>query len=667
MSNIASHKLTLWDQIQPIVHDAVNIKINMDDKDSVVSGETTGFDLIKLSKFKNKNKILALELINIDDGAKIITLDLFCTIASYINGIDIDATYLVTPVYFEQPQGKEIFWHSSAHILGYALENLYQALLLNGPPLAEGFYYDTELVDESKINMVDLQSELNSIISQDNKFERKEVTLAEAKEMFKYNKYKMATLEKLETSDNTPIISVYKCGNFIDLCHGPHIPNINLIKSININNVSSTHLVNIKRIKCISFPTTFQMDQHNAELKRRSENSHQVIGQKQKLFFFSELSPGSAFFLEHGTRMVNAMTQIMRKFYHKRGFKEVITPNIFKCDLYKTSGHYEHYRENMFNFNVEDCEWCLKPMNCPGHCVLFASEARSYNELPLRFADFGVLHRNELSGALHGMTRLRKFTQDDGHCFCTPDQIQQELISCIEFVRTVYTLFGFTISVELSTRPDDYAGELTLWDRAESILTDVLNKEFSGEWKLSPKNGAFYGPKTDFHIHDKFNRSFQTATIQLDFVMGEKFNLTYADSDNNQVRPVIIHRAIYGSIERFLALVIENYEGTYPLWLSPRQFIIIPVHHNFEPYCQEIYNKLNNLGYYVDLDNSDSTFNKKIALARAISNRYNYIIIIGQNEVDNNTITIKDINNKDTKNINLDDFLVTVQKEMITD
>jgi threonyl-tRNA synthetase len=514
--------------------------------------------------------------------------------------------------------------------------------------------------------MVDLQSELNDIISKDNKFERKVVTIDVAKEMFKYNKYKITTIEKLEASNTNFIITIYKCGDFIDLCHGPHIPTTNLVKSIAITNVSSTHIASIKRIACISFPTTFQMDQYNAELKRREENSHQVICRKQKLFFFSDMSPGSAFFLPHGTRMINAMTKIMRQFYHQRGYSEVSTPNIFKCDLYKISGHYQHYKQNMFNFNCESDEWSLKPMNCPGHCLIFSSVARSYNELPLRFADFGALHRNELSGALHGLTRVRKFCQDDRHIFLTQDQIQQELTNCIDFLRTVYKLFGFEFSVELSTRPDDYAGELELWDRAETILTTVLDKEFGTEWTLSPKNGSFYGPKIDVALRDKFNRMHQCATIQLDFVLPEKFKLAYADENNNQVRPVMIHQAIYGSIERFLALAIENYEGTYPLWLSPRQFIIIPVHPNFIPYCQSIYTKLCKGNYFVDLDTTDATFGKKIALARAISNRYNYIIIIGQKEVDNGTITIKDIKNVDTKDLKLEDFLIRIEQEMTT-
>ncbi|ARF10514.1 threonyl-tRNA synthetase [Hokovirus HKV1] len=418
------------------------------------------------------------------------------------------------------------------------------------------------------------------------------------------------------------------------------------------------------------------------------DNTHQIIGKKQNLFYINEYSPGSIFFLEYGTRMINSLSNIIKNEYYFRNYQEIITPNIFKTDLYKISGHYDKYLSNMFKVtkhkkesekleqsekleksekseHQEQHDYCLKPMNCPGHCLVFKSQYRSIKELPIRYADFGTLHRNELQGALSGLTRVIKFTQDDAHIFCSDDQLMEEMVNCIDFLKHIYKIFNLNFTVELSTRPDNYCGSIDTWSRAESILKEVLDNNFEN-WKINEGDGAFYGPKIDIHIQDKFNRSFQCGTIQLDFVLPEKFDLEYYDTSNNKHRPIMIHRAIYGSIERFLGLMIEHYEGIYPLWLSPRQFIIIPIDNSEEiiTYANNILDQFKNKKYYVDIDVSANFLNKKILNYSKLENRYNYTIIIGQKEIQNNNISIRDNNNKKQFNMSLNDFFDLIDKEL---
>ena len=371
---------------------------------------------------------------------------------------------------------------------------------------------------------------------------------------------------------------------------------------------------------------------------------HREIGIQQELFFFSEYSPGSAFFLPKGMIIYNKLIDLIKQEYVKRDFTEVSTPVIFKKELWEISGHWEKYKKNMFKIcdenNGTDGKdmFCNKPMNCPAHCLMYKFKARSYKELPLRFADFGVLHRNELTGALTGLTRVRKFSQDDAHIFCRRSQIKTEIIGCIVFLEKIYGIFGFEFDIGFSTRPEQYIGDLELWNEAEQILLDILT-EWGRPWKLNEGDGAFYGPKIDFHIKDSIGRSHQCATIQLDFHQPIRFELNYATDNGTYETPVIVHRAIYGSLERFIAILCEHYKGKFPFWMSPRQVTIVTINGDQMDYANELRSILINKGYNADIDTSEHVLNKKIAVAQA--SHYNYILVVGKREADGKTVNVR--------------------------
>ncbi len=394
--------------------------------------------------------------------------------------------------------------------------------------------------------------------------------------------------------------------------------------------------------------------------------THQEIGQQQKLYFFDVSSPGSCFFLPHGTHIYNKLTEIVRKQYKIRGYSEVITPNIYHVDLWKTSGHYDNYHDNMFMFKIKDDKddnnakddesnlYALKPMNCAGHCVMFKQMNLSYRELPIRIADFGVLHRNELSGALRGLTRVRRFQQDDAHIFCDEDDLNTELKQCLEFIKDVYGMFGFEFDIELSTHPDKYIGDITACEKSEKILETVLN-EYGYPWRKNNGGGAFYGPKIDIHIKDHLKRSHQCATIQLDFNLPKRFELKYQSRDNDKIKtPVMIHRAIYGSFERFIAILAEHTQGNWPLCISPRQVMIIPVHKDVFNYANTVKSGIPS-EYMVDVDLSDNTFSKKILSAEKY--KYNYILVVGKKERDAEEVNLRAKADKLGGAMSLDKFI----------
>lgn len=550
---------------------------------------------------------------------------------------------------FDSEEGKKVFWHSSAHILGQALERLYGSLLCTGPPLEDGFYYDSRFADRS-ISQEDFESinnMVNQILNEKQPFERLMVPKETALEMFKYNPYK-AQILKEKVPDGSKC-SVYRCGTLIDPCRGPHLPFTNRVKAFQVTKNSSAYWQGkadndlLQRVYGIAFPDKKLLKEWQHLQEEAQKRDHRAIGKAQELFFFHPLSPGSAFFLPHGSRIYLKLTEFIRAEYRNRGFTEVQTPNMYNAKLWEQSGHWQNYQDNMFTFQVEDQPFALKPMNCPGHCLMFGHRPRSYRELPVRFADFGVLHRNELSGALTGLTRVRRFQQDDAHIFCTPEQIYGEMKNALKFMQHVYGVFGFDFSLELSTRPEKFLGDVELWNQAEKQLTEILNEykaETGKEWKLNPADGAFYGPKIDIHIQDAIKRSHQCATIQLDFQLPIRFGLEYVGSDeNDRSRPVIIHRAIFGSVERFFAILIEHTAGKWPFWLSPRQAIILPVSEHFNQYAEEVRNIIHDRGYDVDVDFTDHKLQKKIREAQL--SQYNYILVVGEKELQDRTVNVR--------------------------
>uniref|UniRef100_A0A7S4IRV5 Probable threonine--tRNA ligase, cytoplasmic n=1 Tax=Vannella robusta TaxID=1487602 RepID=A0A7S4IRV5_9EUKA len=552
---------------------------------------------------------------------------------------------------FNTEEGQHVFWHSSAHILGEALEKKYAGNLCVGPPLdTGGFYYDMEM-GESMVSSDDypeLKKIVNQIVKQKQTFERLELTKEEALKLFTYNKFKLEIITtKVPDGD---LITAYRCGDLIDLCRGPHIPHTGRAKAFEILKNSSAYWMgnadnaSLQRVYGIAFPDKKLLQAWQKEQAEAERRDHRKIGKKQELFFMDPLTPGSAFMLPYGTRIYNKLQEFLRSEYRKRGFEEVVSPNIYNVDLWKRSGHYQNYAENMFSFEVEGLEFALKPMNCPGHCVMFGHRVRSYRELPLRYADFGVLHRNELSGALTGMTRVRRFQQDDAHIFCTREQVQEEILSCIDFMNHVYGIFGFTFAMELSTRPEKFIGDVEVWDMAEKQLETIL-QQCGHEWKLNPGDGAFYGPKIDIHITDALKRSHQCATIQLDFNLPERFDLNYVSEESGNQRPVMIHRAIYGSLERFMAILIEHTAGEWPFWVNPRQLLVIPISLKCSEYANQVKQELFDAGFHVEIDLSDKQLKKKMMNVR-LDGFFNYVLVVGGKEQENHTVNIRTRDNE---------------------
>ena len=513
-----------------------------------------------------------------------------------------------------------------------------------------------------------------------------EVSRDEALSMFLENKYKVEIIQALPAEAR---ITLYRVGPMVDLCRGPHVPNTGILKAVAVTNASRAFwradVKNdpLQRVYAITFPDAKQLKEYKHRIEEARKRDHRVVGPHQELFFFHPLSPGSCFFLPHGARIYNALMDLIREKYWEYEYTEVITPNVYNFDLWRTSGHAAHYKDAMFAFTVEKEEFGMKPMNCPGHCLMFRERVRSYRELPMRYADFGVLHRNELSGALSGLTRVRRFQQDDAHIFCRPEQIQEEVLGFLRLMDSVYTTFGLSYEANLSTRPEGFLGEIALWDRAEAALTAALDA-FGKPWALNPGDGAFYGPKIDITVFDALRRKFQCATVQLDFQLPIRFNLMYvsdkgaaaassapapapeAGSDaptdlGLRERPVIIHRACLGSVERMLGILTEHFAGKWPFWLSPRQVMVVPVGSAFTPYANEVRAALRKVRLHVDVDASDRKMQKKVREAQL--EQYNYILVVGAEEVESRTVNVRSRDNVVHGAIALDEVVARMVQE----
>ncbi|KAJ8958632.1 hypothetical protein NQ318_016357 [Aromia moschata] len=513
---------------------------------------------------------------------------------------------------FDDPEAQAVFWHSTAHAMGEAMERIYGGCLCYGPPIESGFYYDMHIDDKgvSQSDFPVIEGLVKSIAKEKQPFERLEMKKEDLLEMFKYNPFKVRILNEKVL---TPTTTVYRCGSLIDLCKGPHVRHTGKIKAFKVTKSSSTYwegkadAETLQRVYGISFPDTKQLKEWQHFQEEAAKRDHRKIGKEQELFFFHELSPGSCFFQPRGAHIYNTLIDFIRKQYRKRGFQEVVSPNIFNVKLWQTSGHWAHYADNMFS-------------------LIFDNRIRSWRELPLRLSDFGVLHRNELSGALTGLTRVRRFQQDDAHIFCAPEQIRQEISNCLDFLQHVYSIFGFSFNLVLSTRPEKYLGDIEMWNEAEKALEESLNG-LGQPWKLNPGDGAFYGPKIDITIQDALKRLYQCATIQLDFQLPIRFNLSYV-------------RAILGSVERMMAILTESFAGKWPFWLSPRQVMVIPVGPTYDEYAEHVKEKLFEAGFMseVDTDPGD-TMNKKIRNAQLA--QFNYILVVGEKERSGNTVNVR--------------------------
>ncbi len=554
---------------------------------------------------------------------------------------DGDSVEILT---FDSQDGRNVFRHSASHVMASAIMRLRPGTKLAiGPAIEDGFYYDIDTdppISEEDFPVI--EAEMAKIVKEDETFERQEVSKSDALERFKSNDdaYKVELIEDLE--DGT--ITYYRNGDFTDLCRGPHLPSTGRIKAFKLLSVAGAYWRGderrpmLQRIYGTAFPSKKELDEYLKFREEAEKRDHRKLGKQLDLFSFHSVGPGFPFFHPKGMIVLNALMEFWREEHRKRGYDEIRTPIILERVLWEQSGHWDHYKENMYFTQIDDRDFAVKPMNCPGGMLVYKSDLRSYRDLPMRMAEVGTVHRHEKSGVLHGLSRVRMFTQDDAHLFITPEQIRDEVIGIIDFVDHVYKAFGFDYHVELSTRPEDSIGTDEMWETATSGLKDALDAK-GMDYKINEGDGAFYGPKIDFHIKDCLKRSWQCATIQLDYGMPEKFDLEYTGSDGERHRPVVIHRVIYGSIERFFGILIEHFAGAFPLWLAPVQAVVVPVASAFDEYAKSVRDRLFAAGLRVELDDSTETMKYKIRSAQ--TKQVPYMLVVGEREQGSDSVAIR--------------------------
>ena len=564
-----------------------------------------------------------------------------------INGTlkDLDVTLhqgdFVSFLDFESKEGKELFWHSSAHVLAQAILRLYpQAQPTIGPPIENGFYYDFANLTISEEDFAAIEKEMQNIVEENYKPKRYVFKdKKEALERFKNNPYKRELIESFEGE-----ISGYSQGEFFDLCRGPHIPNLGKIKAIKVLKTSGAYWRADKdkemltRVYAISFPDKKQLKDYIHILEEAKKRDHKILGPKLGLFSLHEEAPGIPFIHPKGMAIWNQLIDFWRELHAASGYIEIKTPQLMGQDLWERSGHWFHYKENMYTLSIEDRHFAIKPMNCPGCMLYYRCQTHSYREFPLRIAELGHVHRYEASGAVSGLFRVRGFHQDDAHIFMQPTQIKDEILSVLELVEKTYSTFGLPYRLELSTRPEKSIGTDEDWLIATKGLQDALDA-WGSPYKINEGDGAFYGPKIDIHIKDALGRSWQCGTIQLDMALPEKFDLEYMDKDGELKRPVMIHRAIFGSIERFFGILIEHFVGKFPLWISPIGARILTVADRHASYAQEVALQLKEAGILCDVDERSESVNKKVRDAQM--EQINYILTVGDKEVENSTLSLR--------------------------
>ncbi len=562
---------------------------------------------------------------------------------------------------FEDEEGKEIFWHTSAHVMAYAVQRLYpETKFAIGPAISDGFYYDLDL--EHRFVPEDLpalEKEISKIVKEELPMERFELSRDEAIAFFKERNqdYKVELIEGLEADET---ISLYSLGEFTDLCRGPHLYDVKKIKATKLLSIAGAYWRGdeknkmLQRIYGISFEKKSALEEYIEKLEEAKKRDHRKIGREMDLYSFHEEGPGFPFYHPKGMIVRNELTDFWREIHKEKGYGEISTPIILNEALWHRSGHWDHYQENMYFTTIDEGNYAIKPMNCPGSILIYKSQPHSYRELPIKLCELGLVHRHELSGALHGLFRVRSFTQDDAHIFMLPSQIKEEIIKVIQLADEIYSVFGFDYTMELSTRPEDSMGSDEDWEMATEGLKGALD-ELGVSYKINAGDGAFYGPKIDFHLVDALGHSWQCGTIQLDLQMPERFDLYYVDSNNEKKRPVMIHRAILGSLERFLGTVIENYAGKFPAWLSPVQVKILPISDKFNDYAFELSRKMKDAGIRVDVDDRAEKIGFKIREAQI--EKVNYSLIVGEKESESGSVSVRKRDEGDQGSVSAEKFI----------
>ena len=591
------------------------------------------------------------------------------SVGAKVDGKNVDMSYVldhdaeVEFIDIDSPEGEDIVRHSTAHLMAQAVLRLYpETKVTIGPVIENGFYYDFDPVEQfTEEDLEKIEAEMKRIVKENIKLEKYVLPRDEAIDYFRdvdKNKYKVEVVEGIPQGEQ---VSFYKQGDFTDLCRGTHVPSTGYLKAFKLRTVAGAYWRGnsknkmLQRIYGYSFSNEDRLKKHLKFMEEAEKRDHRKLGKDLELFFISEYGPGFPFFLPKGMVFRNVLIDLWRKEHEKAGYLQLETPIMLNKELWEISGHWFNYRENMYTSEIDELEFAIKPMNCPGGVLSFKHQLHSYKDLPARLAELGKVHRHEFSGALHGLMRVRSFTQDDSHIFMTPDQVQDEIIGVVNLIDRFYSkLFGFEYEIELSTKPEKAIGSQEIWDMAESALAGALDK-LGRKYKINPGDGAFYGPKLDFKIKDTIGRMWQCGTIQLDFNLPERFDVTYIGEDGEKHRPVMLHRVIYGSIERFIGILIEHYAGAFPMWLAPVQVKVLTLNDECIPYAKEIMAKLQELGIRAELDDRNETIGYKI---REANGRYKIPmqLIIGKNEVENKEVNIRRFGSKDQFPKSLDDF-----------
>ncbi|MEJ8554084.1 threonine--tRNA ligase [Tepidibacter sp. Z1-5] len=612
--------------------------------------------------------------ISILDIAKSISEGLARSIvAGQVNGNSVGVNYKleedseVNLLKFDDAEGKEVFRHTSSHILAQAIKRLYpEAKLAIGPAIDSGFYYDIDLEERlTSEHLEKIQAEMKKIVKEDLAIEGFELSKEEAIKLMKEKNedYKIELIEDLPEGE---VLSFYKQGDFVDLCRGPHLATTKKVKSIKLLSVAGAYWRGdeknkmLQRIYGTSFEKNKDLEAYLTMLEEAKKRDHRKLGKELGLFVIPDEGPGFPLFLPRGMELKNKLLEYWREIHRKDGYVEIETPIILNRELWETSGHWYHYKENMYTVQIDESDFAIKPMNCPGGMLAYKTQMHSYKDFPMRVGELGRVHRHELSGALHGLMRVRAFTQDDAHIFMLPEQIKDEIKGVANLIDGIYKTFGFKYHVELSTRPEDSIGTNEEWEIAENGLREAL-EELGLDYKLNEGDGAFYGPKIDFHLQDCIGRTWQCGTIQLDMQLPQRFDLTYIGKDGEKHRPVMIHRVAFGSIERFIGILIEHFAGKFPLWLAPVQVKVLPISDKYIDYANKVKEILFDKGIRVEIDNRAEKIGYKIREAQL--EKVPYMLVVGEKEQENNEISVRSRDKGEVGSISVDEFIESILKE----
>ena len=592
-------------------------------------------------------------------------------LAGKVDGTLVDLTATVTDgatveiITAKSPEALHIMRHSCAHIMAEAVQELYPGTQIAfGPATDDGYFYDFELPNNiSSDDFSAIEKKMAEIVKADEPFVREVVSIDEAKKIFADQRFKLEHIDDLTDQE----ISIYRHGSFVDLCAGPHVPSAGKIGAFKMMKLAGAYWrgdatrEQLQRLYGTAFFKKSELEEYLHNLEEAEKRDHRRIGREMDIFMMRDEAPGFPFFLPNGMILKNTLLDYWREIHKKAGYVEISTPMIMNKQLWQTSGHWDHYKDNMYSTVIDEEEYCVKPMNCPGGVLVYASKPHSYRDLPIRAGEIGLVHRHEMKGALHGLFRVRCFNQDDAHLFVRPDQLTEEIVGVVKLIDSVYQQFGFTYHVELSTRPEDSMGSDEDWEAAEAGLKTAL-EELGMEYEVNEGDGAFYGPKIDFHLTDSLGRTWQCGTVQLDFQMPQNFDLEYTDADGSKKRPVMLHRVCYGSVERFIGILIEHYAGKFPVWLAPMQVKVLPVSEKSRDYAHKVADAIEAAGIRVVVDNRDEKIGYKIREARSID-RVPYMVIVGEKEAEEGTISVRDRTNE-THPSTIEDFCAKVREEI---